>query len=142
MKLLRWLITCAPFAYGGLIWYLSGRPSDAVIQFQFADSMIKESLHLVEFAILYFLIVLAFLANGQLTKKENLIAAVIAIVYGLIDEVHQSFVPYRSATIIDFVKDTVGVLIVYTIINQGYILKKNSIGKWLETFQRSFTKNV
>ncbi|WAA13980.1 VanZ family protein [Fervidibacillus halotolerans] len=136
--LLRWIIIIAPIAYGGLIWYLSGRPSDAVIRFRFADAFIKESLHLIEFAILYVLIVLSLLANGHLTRKTNVFAALISILYGLIDEIHQSFVPFRSATVIDFVKDTLGVMIAYMLIDRGYFLKKNLIGKGLDRFQRLF----
>ena len=47
------------------------------------DLLIKESLHLVEFAILYGLIAAAFLANGRLTPVVSFAAAVFASFYGL-----------------------------------------------------------
>ena len=40
----------------------------------------------------------------------NLICILILALYGLTDEIHQSFVPYRSATVIDLVKDVLAFL--------------------------------
>ncbi|NQD68647.1 hypothetical protein HP456_22325, partial [Bacillus haikouensis] len=62
MKLmLKYVLTAAPFLYMMLIWILSSNPDDAVIRFpdNTVDRFIKESLHLIEFAILYGLFVLA-----------------------------------------------------------------------------------
>ncbi|WP_425594009.1 VanZ family protein [Metabacillus endolithicus] len=36
---------------------------------------------------------------------------------------HQSFVPARSATVIDFVKDTIGVLVSYYIAKRKFFKK-------------------
>lgn len=132
MKLFRWAFSIAPFLYMGLIWLLSSKPSDAYVRFSFADSIIKESLHLVEFAILYVLFVLFFAAHGKLTKKANVFSAIVSCLYGLTDEIHQSFVPYRSATIIDLVKDVIGVTVCYIIVYRGYFLQKNRVGRLLE----------
>lgn len=115
---------------------LSSNPADAFVKFSFADSLIKESLHLVEFAILYVLFVLFFAIDGQLTKKTNWVAAVVAALYGLADEIHQSFVPYRSATVIDFIKDITGITICFFIVYRGYFLGKNRVGHWLDHLKR------
>ncbi|MCA1032080.1 VanZ family protein [Bacillus timonensis] len=123
----RTMIKLAPFLYMTLIWVLSSLPQDAVIKTPFSfDGMLKESLHLVEFAILYCLFVLYFLVDRKLTTITNKFAALIAISYGFIDEFHQYFVPYRSATMIDLVKDTLGVLIVYYLVNRYYFSGKPS----------------
>lgn len=113
--LLKWLVWILPIGYMILIWVLSSMPANAVVELPDTriDRFIKESLHLVEFAILYLLLVMALRTSGRLTRATSIICAVFAISYGLLDEIHQSFVPYRSATIIDFVKDTIGVLIAY-----------------------------
>ena len=105
----------------GLIWFLSSHPSDAIIDTGFSfDSLLKESLHLIEFAILYILLILAILTYSKLTTRASMLAAIGAIAYGFIDEFHQYFVPSRSATVIDLVKDTVGVLIVYYLVKKYY----------------------
>ena len=119
-------LTAAPFIYMVLIWIMSSHPDDAVIRFpdDTWDRLIKESLHLIEFAILYGLFVAALLAHGKLNYSINFIFALVAIFYGFTDEIHQSFVPYRSSTMIDAAKDLIGVTILFWIVNRTYF--KNS----------------
>ncbi|WP_121663854.1 VanZ family protein [Metabacillus litoralis] len=118
------IFTLLPLLYMALIWTLSSFPADAIVNTPFSfDTLLKESLHLIEFAILYWLIAFAFMAHGRWTERTSLIAAAIAILYGLTDEIHQSFVPARSATVIDFVKDTIGVLVSYYIAKKKFFKK-------------------
>ncbi len=57
----------------------------------------------------------------------------ISILYGLLDEYHQSFMPYRSATLIDFVKDVIGVLAASHFLHHARFSGKfPAIGRWLE----------
>lgn len=119
---LRIVLSIIPFIYMGLIWYMSSNPDDLILDLPSSatDRFIKEALHLVEFAILYVLFVVALAANHKLTAAASLTAAIIAGLYGIIDELHQSFVPARSATLIDVIKDIVGVLAVYFHIQYHY----------------------
>lgn len=117
--MINFLIKAIPYLYMVLIWILSSLPTDAIIDTKLSmDHFIKESLHLVEFGILYLLFAFSLRFQGKLNQKSNIIIAFISISYGLIDEVHQSFVPYRSATLIDFVKDTIGVIVAYYFVNK------------------------
>ncbi|TLS38591.1 VanZ family protein [Pseudalkalibacillus caeni] len=121
MKFVRYFFLILPFGYMGLIWYLSSHPQDHVIDTGLSyDSTIKEALHLVEFATLYVLWLLFFYGLGKLTPATNKLSAFLAIAYGFLDEIHQSFVPSRSATLIDLIKDTIGVLVCYIILKQIY----------------------
>lgn len=121
----KFLFTIFPLLYMGLIWTLSSFPADAIVNTPFSfDSLIKESLHLIEFAILYWLLAFAFIQYDKWNERMSMFAAVIAILYGLTDEIHQSFVPARSATVIDFVKDTIGVVVSYLIAKRIYFTKK------------------
>ncbi|EIJ80336.1 hypothetical protein PB1_08242 [Bacillus methanolicus PB1] len=140
MKIVGWLIRILPFAYMVLIWNLSSMPDDAVIELPFSslDRFIKESLHLVEFAILYVLFVIAFLTTGRFTVKRNLFCLVIACLFGITDEIHQSFVPYRSATIIDGVKDITGVSVFYYFVYQAYFKNRFTRLKKILNFFISF----
>ncbi|MGM0853861.1 MAG: VanZ family protein [Bacillota bacterium] len=124
-KLLTYMLTAAPFLYMILIWIMSSNPDDAVIRFpdNQLDRFIKESLHLIEFGILYGLFVVALLAHGKLRFTWNFTVALIAIFYGFVDEIHQSFVPYRSATLIDAAKDLIGVTVLFWIVNRTYFKK-------------------
>ena len=121
----KFLFTIFPLLYMGLILTLSSFPADAIVNTPFSfDSLIKESLHLIEFAILYWLLAFAFIQYDKWNERMSIVAAVIAILYGLTDEIHQSFVPARSATVIDFVKDTIGVVVSYLIAKRIYFKKK------------------
>jgi len=60
----------------------------------------------------------------------------VAILYGLVDEIHQSFMPYRSATVIDFVKDTLGVLVLSHFMHHAYFSGKfTRLGRMLRGFE-------
>lgn len=137
-KLLKWLLRLLPIAYMIFVFILSSLPSNAVVELPDStiDAFIKESLHLVEFAILYGLLVLAVFTSGRFPFKWNVACAVIAILYGLSDEIHQSFVPYRSATLIDFVKDMIGVLVVF------YFVRRAHSKKQFDWVLRYFEKNT
>lgn len=114
-KAFRVLLTLLPLLYMIAIWVMSSLPDDVILNLPSStvDHFIKEALHLVEFAILYMLFVAAFAANHKLTARLSLYVAIFTCLFGIVDEIHQSFVPYRSATLIDVVKDIIGVLAAY-----------------------------
>lgn len=125
----RPLLWALPILYMAFIWVLSSLPTDTVIELPDSelDGFIKESLHLVEFAILYFLFVVALGFNGKLTLRTSLIVALISCMYGAIDEIHQSFYPYRSASWFDLLKDCIGVAAVWGHIRFHYFHRKKSV---------------
>lgn len=141
-KLIRIIINVLPFIYMYLIWYLSSMPSDAIINTGLSfDNSIKEAMHIIEFAFLYLLMVFSMLAKDSLTWKKNVAAAVFSIIYGFTDELHQFFVPDRSATVVDLIKDTFGVVVVWHFINQSYFVKSNSkLGMQQKKIKIWFTK--
>ena len=85
-----------------------------------------ELFHFFQFGILYLLIILAFLSFGKLTKGMEIVAVIISCSYGLIDEIHQMYVPFRSFSIGDLIKDAVGVFVVSFIIHRSYFTKSRS----------------
>ncbi|WP_052712167.1 VanZ family protein [Domibacillus indicus] len=132
-KVIRFLSIAMPVLYMMAIWIMSGLPHDTIMELpnNKVDLFVKESLHLVEFAILYGLIVLAFLTHGKLTPLVSLAAAMFASVYGLVDEIHQVFVPYRSAALIDAIKDVAGVTVAFLAVNYMYFERRSRIGRWI-----------
>ena len=125
-RVFRVVLTLLPFIYMIAIWVMSSLPDDVILDLPSSgvDRFIKEALHLVEFAILYMLFVAALAANHKLTKNVSLVAAIVACLFGIVDEIHQSFVPYRSATLIDVVKDIIGVLAAYFHVRFHYFHRK------------------
>ncbi|MDQ0218487.1 hypothetical protein ELQ35_03800 [Peribacillus cavernae] len=121
-KLLRIIVFVLPFIYMAGVWILSRLPDTAVVELpdRSLDSFFKEAMHLVEFAILYMLFAAGLAAAGKLTPALSLLAALGAGLYGITDEIHQSFVPYRNASWIDILKDWIGVAAAYFHVRYHY----------------------
>lgn len=136
---MKWLLRLLPLVYMAAIWIESSYASDYFVRLPDSglDHNIKESLHLIEFAILYVLFVFAFLTRRDgFTRSLNIACALMAAMWGITDEIHQSFNPARSATLIDFIKDIIGIGVCYYFVNgtlfQGKFAK---LGKVLGRIQ-------
>lgn len=96
-----------------------------------------EFAHLFQFGLLYLCIVLVFLSFGRLRKWQEVTAAVIALSYGLADEIHQLYVPFRSFSIGDLLKDTIGIIVFWWMVHRSFFYKKSSkLGRWLRSVTR------
>jgi VanZ family protein len=112
---MRSLVYWGPVAvYAGLIFYLSAQshPED-----QLPSSLLEEvsdkALHAVEYAGLGGLCYRAFRwgLSGRVSSRAILFAIVTASLYGMTDEVHQLFVPFRESSWQDWLADTIGAVI-------------------------------
>jgi len=67
-------------------------------------------LHLVEYAILGYLVARAAKNSSSLRLRANfrIFAVAFAVIYGLSDELHQYFVPGREVEILDVLADGAG----------------------------------
>lgn len=120
--LIKLVTILLPPTYMGLIWFLSSHPSDAIVNTGLSfDSTLKEGLHLVEFGILYLLLVMALISWDKLNKNSSFLAAFLSFFYGLTDELHQYFVPARSFSLIDLAKDLIGIIIVWYIVKRTFL---------------------
>ena len=77
----------------------------AVVQF-----LTRKIAHFTEYAILGFLAARAFRTspNPAINRRWFLICVALVVVYALLDEYHQSFVPSRTASIYDSLLDMAG----------------------------------
>lgn len=99
----------AALCWAGLIFYLSSQPSiDAPALFPGQDKLF----HLVFFGIL------GFLAMGTLQASRHGYptghvwqVVLVVMLYGILDEFHQYFVPGRSADVYDVLADATGGLL-------------------------------
>lgn len=89
----RWLIV---LAYAGLIFFLSSRPATSYpkVDIPFADKIV----HSCEYAGLGFLLARALRRKSEPKTAWQRVALVTLLggLYGVGDEYHQSFVPYRN----------------------------------------------
>jgi VanZ family protein len=95
--------------YAGLIFYLSAQPHPET-HVPFVTLFSDKFLHAVEYAILGALCYRAIRGSGHDVWRQHAIPAAIllASLYGVSDEVHQAFVPFRDSTWLDWLADTVG----------------------------------
>ena len=99
----------AALSWAGLIFYLSSLPSiDTPALFPGQDKLF----HLIAFGILGFLAMgtLQSLHEGYPTRQVWRVACAVML-YGILDEFHQYFVPGRSADVYDVLADAVGGLL-------------------------------
>jgi polysaccharide biosynthesis protein VpsQ len=131
----RFILTILPFLYMYLIWLQTSHfDPESVSDLRhvlnpyiiLAIGAALELGHFFEFGILYFLFIMAFLSYGHLKKWMEIIVVIISLAYGFVDEIHQIFVPFRSFSVFDLIKNTIGVFVIAGIIHQKYFNNKSS----------------
>ncbi len=89
----------------GVLFFASSMPGDEVPTI-FWDKLE----HLLGYAVLgiLFLVPLAAGRLSRMTAATGLVAILLSTLYGVVDEVHQSFTPGRSPDVRDLVADALG----------------------------------
>lgn len=83
--------------------------------------LVRKTAHLSEYAILAALWLRAFVRGRNLSPRTaGLLALAISVAWAILDELHQSFVPSRSASLADVLVDTAGALITLTVAHVGW----------------------
>jgi polysaccharide biosynthesis protein VpsQ len=145
----KFLITTFPILYMYLIWQQTSHfDPESVSDLKhvlnpyiiLAIGAALELGHFFEFGILYFLLILALLCYVPLKKWMEVMVIIVAILYGLMDEIHQVFVPFRTFSIFDLIKDAIGVIVIASIIDQKYFNKNSRFGLFLRNRTGLFKK--
>ena len=112
---MRLLVYWGPVVgYAGMVFFLSAQSH---LEEQLPSFLLEEVsdkvLHAVEYAGLGGLCYQAFRwgVSGQAASRALLFAIVTASLYGMTDEVHQLFVPFRESSWQDWLADTIGAVI-------------------------------
>lgn len=108
-----------PAIWMAVIFYLSSRQRIEVSEQYFFNFAIFKTLHIVEYAILYFLLFRAFLQNSQSLQSRKTafwFAFLFSLTYSLLDEIHQILVPTRDGKLRDVLIDVVGMSLMYAYI--------------------------
>jgi polysaccharide biosynthesis protein VpsQ len=94
--------------------------------------LLLESLHLIEFGILYILIILFQLSFGPLNRRKEIAAIILSFLYSVTDEVHQLFVPFRSFSVGDLIKNLIGILLMWMLIRYLHKRKSTAIERTIQ----------
>ncbi|MDH4082305.1 MAG: VanZ family protein [Nitrospira sp.] len=117
-------------AYAVLIFYMSSQshPEESLPSFVF--NLSDKVLHAAEYALLGALCYRALRGSSNDVWRQQAIpvAILLASVYGISDEVHQSFVPFRDSSWLDWVADTIGSMLGAFVMHRvGHFRATNSI---------------
>jgi VanZ family protein len=117
-----------PLLLMAIIFFLSSRQGIAVTHTFLYDFIIFKTLHMLEYGLLTLLFARALHKTSNLPKKDViLLAGMLALLYGMFDELHQTYVPTRSGAIRDVFIDGIGITGMCYLLKQKYHLLKNSI---------------
>jgi VanZ family protein len=109
-----------PVLIMGLIFYLSSLST--LPDFDSFDFSMKKGAHFSVYALLYLFLFRAFCLSNSPRKTPSIpfyiLPGIVAVLYAISDEIHQSFVPYRTPTVRDVLIDTAGVLAMSLIIGK------------------------
>lgn len=94
-----------------VIFLFSARPTRRATQIFWQDFIIKKSAHVFEYGVLTLLLYRALKEVGVEKKEAGVYSIILAVLYGVSDEFHQSFTPGRESTIRDVIFDTIGAIL-------------------------------
>jgi VanZ family protein len=91
-------------------------------------------LHIPLYGILAILLIFSFLPiklnhnnqRNQINQRNYFIVGLVAFGIAIADEIHQSFIPTRDASVIDIFLDAVGIVLVIYLILWFYKIKKRA----------------
>ena len=125
----RILLLCCnwlpPVLWMVLIFYLSSQSK--LPDFDEFDFGMKKLAHFSVYALLYLFLFRAFYfsrRDEELSLFVLLFPALIAVLYAISDEIHQSFVPLRTATVRDVIIDSAGILAMGVVIRKWSFLRR------------------
>jgi VanZ family protein len=105
---LRWL---AVVAWAGLIFMASNQPGLAVSDDPAVDRPLRQVAHMAVYAVLTLLLAWAMSGSRPTSARTALAAGVLALLYGVTDEWHQTMVPTRHGRPEDLIWDGLGIAI-------------------------------
>ena len=116
-----WLVYIPLIIYWVILFIATSLPVERLPSIGFTDKIN----HLIAYFILAVLLNLTLIYQRKsqlLFEKAPIATIVICLFYGALDEVHQLFVPGRSAETLDWVADALGttaaVLLIYFLLNR------------------------
>jgi len=106
-----------------LLWLFPGITPETLAAIHFA---IRKLAHFGEYAVLGLLCARAFSTSSHVSLKHHwfIAAFLLVVVYALLDEYHQSFVPSRTASVYDSLIDATGGMVALLFV-QRWKLRRN-----------------
>lgn len=114
-----------PVAWMGIIFYMSSQRSISLTSHVTTDFVTFKTLHMIEYAFLFFLFYRAFQSSKYIKDNISVLCAFfMTMFYSLTDEFHQLYIATRQGRLRDVLFDVVGILIMYVIIKKIRLIQK------------------
>ena len=114
-----------PLIWMGVIFFMSSQRSITITKNVVTDFVTFKTLHMIEYAFLFFLFYRAFQSLKHVQKNLcGVCAFAMAIFYSVTDEFHQLFIPSRQGRLRDVLFDMAGMLVMYVIIRKVRLIQK------------------
>ncbi len=107
-RLKNWLLV---FFWAGLIFFLSHQPDLKVGQSDIFNFILSKLAHVTEYAILSLFLIRALSEEKIFQRKALLFSVILALLYAVSDEFHQTFILGRHGTITDIFIDSIGIFL-------------------------------
>ncbi len=107
VRMPRWVRLAGVLLWAMFVWWLSSKPGSALANLPFG-SLVANSGHVALFGILGGLLFFAW--TGPLAGRFCWSAG-IAAAFGIVDELHQTWVPGRSSSVADVLSDVSGAVL-------------------------------
>jgi len=115
----RWLRDFAPLIFWmALIFFLSSQSRLVDIESDTGDKLFYKSAHIIAYAALTWFWWRALAARRRITWPVLSAACLLAIIYGVSDEIHQLYVPGRNGHIADVLFDASGALLMVLLLRR------------------------
>lgn len=108
-----------PFIWMLFIFSLSAKSNIGTTQSYIYDFIIFKTLHIIEYAVLYFLFLRAFRTLSLSLRKQFIFPAVCSLMFAVSDEIHQLFTATRQGKVQDVFIDLIGIIIMYGIVKKN-----------------------
>jgi len=102
-----------------LIFVLSSFSGSSLSDFGSIDFLVKKAAHVTEYAVLCLLFFRAF-KLAMIPRKALAASAIMAVIYAVSDEYHQTFVPLREGTVRDVFIDCIGIFLMYLFLRRRH----------------------
>lgn len=111
-----------PLVWMGIIYYMSSQKSIGMTHDKTGDFVVFKSLHMVEYAFLFFLLYRAF--SSIKIRAQFLYPFFVAVLYSATDEFHQLYISTRQGAFRDILFDIGGMIVMYGIIRNIRLVRK------------------
>lgn len=119
---MKYLRLAPALVWMGMIFYLSSIPDLKLGEaYSNIDFILRKCAHMTEYGVLWGLWAWGLSSVTKVSvKKRLIIATLIAFIYAITDEIHQSIVPTRHGAVLDVLIDSIGIAAGWLLVKLRY----------------------